>query len=282
MEILTVVLCGIFLGGANVVPGVSGGTVAVLLGIYEKFVAHLSGLLPSLKNREWEKFLSHLRFLVPIAVGVGLGLLLFSGIISYTLEYYFECTMYAFLGLMLGSLPSLFYKVGLSKEENPLIFLAFIAGFGIALFFSLGEGSFATSESGNANFFILAICGALAGGAMIIPGISGSFLLMILGVYETIVYTTASLLDFSLFLQNVAVLAPFAVGILVGILAVSKLMDFLLKKFYKQTFLCVVGFVVGSLPSLAVPFGSASIVASLAVCVVFAVLSFMLLKIKNK
>lgn len=282
MEIIIAILCGVFLGGANVIPGVSGGTVAVMLGIYEKFVGSISDITTAVKNRDFKGLKSPLLFLIPIFVGAMLGIILFSNIISYTLEHHYELTMYAFLGLIIGSIPSLVKKTGLSKGDSPVIFIPMVFTFSIALslYFlkAAGIGGVQVSE---ASVFWLFVCGIIASSAMIIPGISGSFLLMLIGVYSLIVNTAAVMLDFSIFTQNALVLAPFALGMLVGIIVVSKVMDTLLKKYYKETFLAVIGFVIGSLPVLCVDLSLVNPIYAILACVVCAVASFFLMKIKK-
>lgn len=282
MEIIIAILCGVFFGGANVIPGVSGGTVAVMLGIYEKFVGSISDITTSIKNREFKKLKDPLLFLIPIFVGAMLGIILFSNIISYTLEHHYELTMYAFLGLIIGSIPSLVKKTGLAKGDSPMIFIpmAFTFAIALALYFlkAAGIGGVQVSE---ASVVWLFVCGVIASSAMIIPGISGSFLLMLIGVYSLIVNTAAVMLDFSIFVQNALVLVPFALGMLLGIIVVSKIMDTLLKKYYKETFLGVIGFVIGSLPVLCVDLSLINPIYAIIACVVCAGISFLLMKIKK-
>ncbi|MFI3167437.1 MAG: DUF368 domain-containing protein [Bacillota bacterium] len=282
MDIIIAILCGVFLGGANVIPGVSGGTVAVMLGIYEKFVGSISDITTALKDRKFKELKSPLMFLIPIFVGAMLGIILFSNIISYTLEYYYELTMYSFLGLIIGSVPSLVKKTGLAKTDSPAIYIPMVFTFAIALslYFlkRVGIGGVQVSE---ASILWLFVCGIIASSAMIIPGISGSFLLMLIGVYSLIVNSAAVMLDLSLFTQNALVLVPFALGMLVGIIAVSKIMDSLLKKYYKETFLAVIGFVVGSLPILAVDLSNINAIFAIIACVICAVISFLLMTLKK-
>lgn len=282
MEIIIVVLCGLFLGGANVIPGVSGGTVAVMLGIYEKLVGNISEIPTNLKDKNWGGIKKNAIFLLPLFIGTMLGIILFSNIVSYTLEHYYELTMYAFLGLIIGSIPSLVKKTGLKKGDSLVIFIPMVITFTIAVVLcfanSAGVGGVQVSE---ASILWLFVCGIIASSAMIIPGISGSFLLMLIGVYTLIVNTAAVMLDFSLLLQNILVLAPFGLGMLVGIVIVSKIMDMLLKQFYKGTFLAVIGFVIGSLPILCVDLSAINPLWAILICILCAVSSYLLMMIKK-
>lgn len=233
---------GACVGIANIIPGVSGGTIAVIVGIYEKLICILSSIIADL--RDFKKLKEDLKFIIPIGIGAVAGIFLFSKLIKYLLEYQKIPVLYCFIGLILGSVPLLFKKANI-KGFNKKYIISFIITIGFMILLSyLNSNVSDDSQIKEFEFSVISmlkivIYGFLGAGTMIIPGISGSMVMMILGVYTAIISAISDL--------NFQVLIPFAVGMIIGIIVVSKIINKLLEKFYGYTFYAILGFVVGSI-----------------------------------
>ncbi|MCH5203716.1 MAG: DUF368 domain-containing protein [Oscillospiraceae bacterium] len=230
-------LSGIVFGTANVIPGVSGGTMLVIFGVFDKLTESISGIKNIIKN---------LPFLLTFGLGAGTGILVSAKIISSLFEMFGIQTNMFFIGLILGGIP-LIYKIGTAeKKAKPLCALPFIIAMAVVIglavldkfeIFSLGVEEQVT---GFDIVFSLKMvgCAAVAAVTMIIPGISGSFVMMLLGVYETIIGALKDL--------NFWVIVPFAVGAVFGIIVGAKLISMLIDKNRLMVYSALMGLVVGS------------------------------------
>lgn len=233
---------GAAIGVAVIIPGVSGGTIAVLFGIYDKLINAISDLRRDFKN----SFL----YLLPIVLGIALGVAALYFPLKYAIEYAPMPTILLFAGLMIGSLPKLF-KDTVKNEFKPLnvlsviLPLAFVIG--ICFIPALGQADLSASMP-IWGYFVLIAIGAVASCALVVPGVSGSLILLILGYYKPIFDTVSALL--TSFGHSVLVLALFAVGLILGFFSIAKVMKLLLKKFPRGTGWAIMGFVVGSIPAL--------------------------------
>ncbi len=236
-----VILCikGFFMGIANIIPGVSGGTLAITMGIYEELIEAISHFFTRLK--------SNLNFLMPIIIGALVSIVIGSKIIGYSLDEFPLPTILFFTGLILGGLPMLYKKIkGSFKISNVVIFISTFAII-IGLMF-LKSGSYVSFENMHLlDYIMLFIVGVVAAATMIIPGISGSFMLMVMGYYKPILNTINDLTSFNNIGSNLAILIPFGIGVLVGIVLIAKLIEFLFKKFEVPTYFGIIGFVLASI-----------------------------------
>lgn len=234
-------LVGLALGTANIIPGVSGGTIAMTMGIYERLIGIASNIFKDLKK--------NIMFLLPIGIGMVLAILLLSKVINYSLENYEFQTVFFFVGLILGGLPFLFKKVTKKSIGVKNVMISVIC---FALVFSLtflNEGNNVVNLDA-VTFPLLIklfIVGIIAAATMVIPGISGSFILMLLGYYKPIVETISNLTNFDLLIHNGLVLGSFGVGIIVGIVLISKIIEFLLKKRPTETYFGIYGIIISSI-----------------------------------
>ena len=249
MENIVLLLKGFFMGIANVIPGVSGGTIAIILGIYEKFINAISNLFKNLKE--------NLKFLVPIFIGMGLAILTMSKVISYSYDEFPLPTLMFFVGLVFGGIPMLMKHVKGKKESKKISnYVIFLLTFSLVIFlasykfiFSMsGEVSFSSMNIGS--YILLFLVGIIAAATMVIPGVSGSLVLMILGYYYPVINTIKDLFKGD-FISNAIVLGIFGIGILVGIVAIAKLLEILFKKYKVKTYFGVLGFVFASI--IAIP-----------------------------
>lgn len=249
-------LKGAVFGIANIIPGVSGGTIALTMGVYEDLIAAIGHF--------FEKPKKSLSFLLVFGIGAAISILLMSKLISFSLDKFPLPTMLFFIGLILGGIPLLLKKVD-KKEKKPLNIILFIITFLIVIGLSLiGESTKVVNLStlNIGTILLLLLVGVVASATMIIPGISGSFVLMLLGYYKPIVETISSLTNFKLMSHNLGVLIPFGIGIVIGIVLISKLIEYLFKKYQNTTYYAILGFVIASIITLIVSAFSTKIVIS--------------------
>lgn len=236
LEYLKYFLCGLVFGVANVIPGVSGGTMLVIFGVFDRLTEAISGI---------KKIFANIAFLITFALGAGAGILLSAKVIGSMFETYAVQTNMFFIGLILGGIP-LIIKLGTAeKKAKPLCLLPFVISMAIVIGITVLEKldlftMTAESVTGFDAVFSLKmlLCAAIAAVTMIIPGISGSFMMMLLGVYETII---GALNDF-----NFYIIIPFALGAIIGIIFGAKLISILLKKNKLMVYSAITGMVVGS------------------------------------
>jgi len=229
---------GFFMGAANVVPGVSGGTVALISGIYNELIEALNALMSvgtwkSLFKDGWKSFWNtiHGEFLLSLGIGVILSIFTLAKVMGYALNYHPIQTWAFFFGLIVASAVVMLKDIKNWKWTDVSVTLV-----GLAL--GLAVCTLSPSQTPDSMWFI-AICGAIAICTMILPGISGSFILVILGKYDYIMEAIDSL--------NIPVILVFGVGCALGIMAFSKALHWLLSRWERQTMLVLVGFVIGSL-----------------------------------
>ena len=229
---------GFAMGAANVIPGVSGGTIALLTGIVNELIGALNALLTPKawkllfkgSFREFWEYI-HGTFLLWLGAGVVASVFSLAKLMEYVLSHHPVQTWAFFFGLILVS--AVFMLSDLKgKKAMDVLWLAIGAAMGAAICL------LSPSTTPDAPWFI-AICGAIAICTMILPGISGSFILVLLGKYDYIMGAVSNL--------DIPVLAVFAVGCVVGIVAFSKILHWLIAHFEKQTLLVLIGFTVGSL-----------------------------------
>ncbi|MBQ2909363.1 MAG: DUF368 domain-containing protein [Bacilli bacterium] len=243
---ILLVLKGFLLGIANVIPGVSGGTLALTLGIYQDLIGAISHFFKNLKK--------NLKFLIPLGIGMVIAILLGSKVITFCLDKFALPTTLFFIGLIVGGIPLLTKKLK-GRRLKPLNLAVFLLTFGIVMimtFLNAGNNAVDLSNMSVIQFILLMIVGMVAAATMVIPGVSGSFVLMLLGYYKPIMATLGNLTDFSLLGHNVLVLAPFGIGLLIGIVGIAKLIEFLLKKYEIPTYYGIVGFVTASVIGLGI------------------------------
>lgn len=237
---------GILMGGADIIPGVSGGTMALILGIYERWVFALSRfdvtLLRFVRRGEWLAAARHvdLRFLVTLGIGVGTGIVCLAGLMNYLLEHELQHTYAVFFGLILASSLLVFRMV---QRWSPLIAGAAACG-AVAAFVIVGLPLFKAPPAGDGYAFVTgmtAIC------ATILPGISGAYIMVIMGKYEDITGLLRAMLHGDITLEGLGTLGAFALGAGIGLLVASKILRRLLARFETPTFAVLCGFMLGSL-----------------------------------
>ncbi len=235
---------GALFGIANIIPGVSGGTLALTMGVYEDLISAISHFFRDVKKS--------LKFLLVFGLGAALSILLMSKVISLCLDKFPFPTTLFFIGLIVGGVPLLTRKVRKSKIR-PWNLLLFLLTFGVVIVMAfMQEGSNVVSLNNVSPWmmFVLFLVGMIAAATMVIPGVSGSFVLMLLGFYKPIVNVVGSLTDFSQLGHNLMILIPFGLGVLLGIILIAKLIEFLFNKYEISTYYAILGFLIASIFTL--------------------------------
>jgi putative membrane protein len=234
-------LKGFLMGVCDIIPGVSGGTIAFITGIYDKLVHSITlfnkDLLKAVLNFDIGTVKKHVPwgFLIPLGSGIAMALISTSRLVHYLLNHHAIYTWSVFTGLILASVVFLSKEIQWKKFENLIIFLIGTLG----AYFLVGMIPVQTPES----YLFIFFSGCVAISAMILPGISGSFILLLLGKYA---YITGALRN-PFVGENFTILIFFALGCGVGILAFSRLLDFLLLKYQQAIFSLLTGFILGAL-----------------------------------
>lgn len=245
MKFLIDVLKGVVIGIANIIPGVSGGTMAVTMGIYDKMIGAI--------NKIYKKFVESMKILLPIGIGMVIGIVGLSFILEKMLADYPLQTNCVFIGLILGGLPIIINRVK-GKKVTPICIVAFIAFFALIIGMQLlgGKENVATIDMSLLEVIKLFLVGIIASATMIIPGVSGSMMLMILGYYAPILENINDFIraltkfDVSGMIDSAKILFPFGIGVLVGIILIAKLVEFLFNRFEKETFYGILGLICAS------------------------------------
>lgn len=229
---------GLIIGVGSIMPGVSGGTLAVIFGLYEKITDAIATGIRDLKKK--------IVFFTPLVLGAGVGVILFSKLVKYLFEYHPFQTKYAFIGLMLGTLPSVVKDCN-KKGFKPHFLIPFGLTLSTTLIFTLLENHTTAGSSSQTNLLLYILYGAILGFGTIIPGISASFILIYLGAYETIIGAISDITNFSNLAYNLSIIIPACIGFGLSILLFAKLISFLFKKAYGITYYAILGFVIGSI-----------------------------------
>ena len=239
-------LQGMVVGIANIIPGVSGGTMMVAMGLYDKLIHAITHLKSEFKES--------LKLLVPIFLGAGIAIVALSRLFEFLLENYPIPTNFAFCGLIAGSLPFIFKKVkGHSVSVGRAV--CFIIFFAIVILMAvMGEtsGNAADVSFGLINVVKLLLVGIIAAATMVIPGVSGSMMLMLLGYYDTILKTINNFMDalvaFDMqdILVQCGILIPFGIGVILGIFLIAKIIEFIFSKAEIHAYYAIIGLILAS------------------------------------
>lgn len=246
MNIFKNIIKGMMIGIANIMPGVSGGTLAVSMGIYDKLIHCITHILSEFKES--------MKFLLPIFAGAGIALVALTFVIEALFQYYPIPTNLLFIGLIVGGLPPVITKV----KSHKLTFGHILAGL---LFFVLVVGMAMMGGNGNRQVTLnlgivpmikLVLVGIIAAATMIIPGVSGSMVLLILGYYQPIIQqitafcTAVITLDMAGILHGIAILLPFGIGVLIGILGIAKIIEIIFEKYPLYAYCAIIGLIAAS------------------------------------
>lgn len=272
-EAFLIFIRGILMGSADIVPGVSGGTIALITGIYERLIYSISKinfkfLKPLVKldlKGFWRELLDEIDFgfFIPLVLGIAIAMVTIAKVVTYCMDVYPALTYAFFLGLIIASSYILLKKIPkLQIKHIAFVILGFVLAY---IFVSLNP------IAANHSLPVLFISGLIAICAMILPGISGSFLLLLLGQYE---YMLTALHEL-----HFTELIVFIVGAIIGILGFSKLLNYLLKRYEEVTMAFLIGVMLGTLkiPAVTVVNNVSLNLSGLLPCLIVAVIAFVLI-----
>ncbi len=238
----TNILKGFGMGTSDLIPGVSGGTIALLLGIYDDFISSVSGLF---SKRFWPSF----KFLLPILLGMGLAIALLSNLFNYLLSYHEIPTMFFFTGLIIGIIPYLLKTSNFKQMFKTKHYLMILIGIIILVIITLlNNGDKHSGETLTLSLGLIIkyfIAGMFASSAMLLPGISGSFMLLVFGAYGTVMFSISELVNLNF--TALPILIIIGLGILTGFMLSSRMIQYFLHHHTTMTFALIIGFVIGSI-----------------------------------
>lgn len=243
---LKLIVQGIVVGIANIIPGVSGGTMMVAMGLYDKLIHCITHLKSEFKKS--------LQLLIPIFLGMGIAIVVLSRIFEFLLSTYPIPTNFAFCGLIAGSLPFIVEKVkGHSVTVDKIIpFLVFFAIVIVMAMMGETNGTAADVSFNVVNVLKLFGVGVIAAATMVVPGVSGSMMLMLLGYYDTILATINDTVDALIafdmteMIRVIGILVPFGIGVVIGIFGIAKLIEFIFSKAQVHAYYAIIGLIIAS------------------------------------
>ena len=245
-DVIKNILKGAVIGVANIIPGVSGGTMAVSMGIYDKLIHCVTHIL--------KEFKKSVKFLIPIGIGMVLALVGLSFVIEAAFAHFPAQTNLLFIGLILGGLPAILKKVkGNTIRSSHIIPAVLFFGLVVGLAaLGSGEGSDADMTVGVLNVVKFFGVGVIASATMVIPGVSGSMILMLMGYYQPIIETISTFVralaafDVPVLLQCCGVLVPMGIGIVVGVVVIAKLIEIVFEKWPLVAYWAIIGLIAAS------------------------------------
>ena len=232
METIKHFLKGIIAGVGGIAPGLSGSVLLVIMGLYEKTINALGTL--------FKHFKKNVKFLLPVCLGMACGVLLFSKIVDFLLANFETPTRFAFLGLVLGTIPLFYRQVRKKGFRNRYYFVMLVAGLAGLMLFGMNRALF--PQITDPNFFQKVLLGVAVAGSSIVPGVDSAVIMSSLGLYELYVSSIANL--------DMGVLLPALIGLVLGAAAISAGMNFLLKKAYTLTFSVIFGLFISIIPNI--------------------------------
>ena len=224
-------MVGALMGVVSFLPGASGSTIAVIFKVYERLVADVADI----KN----KLMKDLRFIIPIGIGVLAGMFFCAKVLDELSKEYEIQLMFLFVALIITQIPDIKRMGDDGKKLNTADIIAFIAGVAIMVVFMV-IGWNAPVDKDNSGFLVMFLIGVIYAMSLLSPGISGSTILLALGFYW--VYTNV----ISDFIHHMDLMLPIALGVLIGALAFSKVIDFCMRNYRKTTYMAILGLTVGS------------------------------------
>lgn len=230
---------GFIIGIGKIIPGVSGAMLAITMGIYDKAIYYLNNFKQNKKEC--------IKFLFPIGLGIMVAIIVFSKIIGYALSKYYLITMLFFVGLIIGGLPFTFSKV--KKKDYFITIITFI------IFFFISITNISNSYLMKNSFLdipIFIFSGFMEAVGTVVPGISSTAILMIMGTYNLIISSIGNIMDVSIIILNLKILIPFAFGLFIGIVIMIKVINYLFKKDEDKIYSFILGVLLSSIVLLIV------------------------------
>ena len=231
MNIATNIIKGIVIGIATLVPGVSGGTMAIILGLYDDIIHSISSFFSDVKKNTL--------FILTVGIGGVIGLFGFSWIMKFLLSHFRFPMIYLFIGVIIGGIPVLYKKIDIA-DKRKTDWLYFVIGFIIILVMTLYDGTIVNlaNSTGVLQFIFLFFAGIIIAVALILPGISTSFMLLAIGLYDIFIDAISNI--------KLNYLLPIGLGAVFGVLTTTRILENCMNKKPMPTYLLILGFVIGS------------------------------------
>lgn len=262
LKYLILVLKGIVYGVTNLLPGIGGGLILIILGIYQQFVSSVGNFFLELRN--WRK---NLAFIIPMLLGAGIGMVVFAKGVTWIMDQFPVVSMFLFMGLVVGTIPSVL-KQTFDMKLTVGRAIAMVAGMLVVVLFKFAErqslsAGWSTNAGSVGGFLYFFISNVLAGGASVTPGMDGSYVWMLTGIFDKVMAAIGSVTGLKALLTvgsgglgaalgsiHWAVLLATGIGAVVGIIFFSKLIDMALKRVPSITYYVVLGLVIASIYGL--------------------------------
>ena len=236
---LSLFIKGLIIGIGQIIPGVSGGMLAITLGLYEKGIDSISNF--------FENVIDNLKFLIPVGLGIITSILMVSKVIKYALSVYYFPTMLLFIGLIIGGIPSLISKVNKNLSNKNIFIFLIIFIFIMILNIINNKNTVILNNISVFEMLTLFVVGIIYAATMVIPGVSGTAIMMLIGYYDLILTIISRATNLEFITKNFNIILPIIVGFIFGIITVSKLMNYLLKKHEIKTYYGIMGLVISSI-----------------------------------
>lgn len=232
MNIATNIIKGVIIGIATLVPGVSGGTMAIILGLYDDLIHSISSFFSDIKKNAL--------FLLTVGFGGAIGLIGFSWIMKLLLAHFRYPMIYLFIGVIIGGIPVLYKKTD-TADKRAKDWIYFVIGFIITLVMKFYDGTIVNlaNSAGILQFVFLFFAGIIIAVALILPGISTSFMLLAIGLYDIFIDAVSNI--------KLNYLVPIGLGAVFGVLTTTRILENSMNKKPRQTYLLILGFVIGSI-----------------------------------
>ncbi len=228
------IIKGIIIGIGKIIPGVSGSMLAISMGVYKKLIDSINNFFCNPKENFY--------FLSKIATGVVISVIFFSNIIVFCLDKYYLITIFFFIGLIVGSLNDI--RINTKKGNNYIVFITFIL---VTILGLINIDNDVVIKNNLINFAYYIFVGFIDAVTMVIPGISGTATLMMIGAYNSLIKTYSTILDFSILIDNIKILLPFMIGIFIGVIITVKIINYLFKYHKDKTYSAILGFSISTI-----------------------------------
>ena len=230
---------GFIIGIGKIIPGVSGAMLAIIMGIYDKSIFYLTNFKKNKKDS--------IKYLSPIVLGIIIAIILFSKIIDYALSKYYIITMLFFVGLIIGGVPFVVRKV--SKKNYFITIITFVLFFIISIF-SISNNY--VIKNNFVDIIVFLLSGVIEAIGTVVPGISSTALLLIIGTYDIVISSIGNVFNFSFVIYNLKILIPFTFGLIVGIIIVIRIINILFNKHENRTYAFILGVLLSSVVLLVI------------------------------
>lgn len=243
---------GILIGAGCILPGISSGVLCVVFGLYEKLLDSILNFFSDIKKNS--------KFLLPIVLGAILGIILFSKILQFLLYKYPLQTKSIFIGLILGGVVLLVKDINRKEKFCIKKFIYLIISLSIGFLMVYLENKIGIKNVENVNYIYLIFSGILMSIGIVVPGVSSTIILMLLGIYSLYLNSVSTL--------YLPVIIPIAIGVIIGSLIFMSIIKILLNKFYIQTMFSIIGFTIGSIFVLLPDINTSMEIIVMIICIV--------------